>query len=105
MSGVDRDPLNTINPNDIESIEVLKDASAVAIYGASAANGVVLITTKNGRSGKPRVEYRSVLTAQIEKSYPEVLHAKDFREQANFWTKEYYLYRNKMGAMETTPST
>ena len=103
MSGVDRDPLNTINPNDIESIEVLKDASAAAIYGASAANGVVLITTKNGRSGKPRVEYRSVLTAQIEKSYPEVLHAKDFREQANFWTKEYYLYRNKMGVYGDNP--
>lgn len=57
MDGVDRDPLNSINPNDIESIEVLKDASAAAIYGASAANGVVLITTKNGKSGKPKVEY------------------------------------------------
>ena len=44
--GTDRSPLNTINPSDIESIEVLKDASAAAIYGASAANGVVLITTK-----------------------------------------------------------
>ena len=67
-TGVDRDPLNTINPNDIESIEVLKDASAAAIYGASAANGVILITTKNGKSGKPKVEYRSVLTAQVMKS-------------------------------------
>lgn len=96
-TGVDRDPLNTINPNDIESIEVLKDASAAAIYGASAANGVILITTKNGKSGKPKVEYRSVLTAQVRKSYPKVLAAHDFREQTNFWTKEYYLYNNKMG--------
>ncbi|MBR1488009.1 MAG: TonB-dependent receptor [Bacteroidales bacterium] len=96
MSGVDRDPLNTINPNDIESIEVLKDASA-AIYGASAANGVILITTKSGRSGKPKVEWRSVLTAQLPKPYPHVLNAHDFREQANLWTKEYYLYNNKMG--------
>lgn len=97
MDGVDRDPLNTINPNDIESIEVLKDASAAAIYGASAANGVVLITTKNGKSGKPKVEWRSVFTAQVKKKYPEVLKARQFREQTNFWTKEYYLYNNKMG--------
>lgn len=45
-------PLNTINPNDIESIEILKDADATAIYGSRGANGVVLITTKKGRSGK-----------------------------------------------------
>ena len=96
MAGVDRDPLNTINPNDIESIDVLKDASAAAIYGASAANGVVLITTKNGKSGKPKVEYRSAFTAQLMKDYPEVLNARQFREQANFWTKEYYLYNNKI---------
>lgn len=65
-TGVDRDPLNSINPNDIESIEVLKDASAAAIYGASAANGVILITTKNGKSGKPKVDWRSVYTTQIK---------------------------------------
>lgn len=103
MAGVDRDPLNTINPNDIESIEVLKDASAAAIYGASAANGVVLITTKNGKSSKPMVEYRSVLTAQLMKDYPEVLNARQFREQANFWSKEYYLYKNKMGVYGDAP--
>ena len=48
--------LNTLNPNDIESIEVLKDASAGAIYGSRAANGVVLITTKKGKSGDPKFE-------------------------------------------------
>jgi len=47
-------PLDNINPNDIENIEVLKDAAAAAIYGSRAANGVVLITTKKGRSGKPK---------------------------------------------------
>src|SRR5690606_4612058 len=46
-------PLDNINPNDIDSIEVLKDASAAAIYGSRAANGVVLITTKRGKSGQP----------------------------------------------------
>lgn len=102
-TGVDRDPLNSINPNDIESIEVLKDASAAAIYGASAANGVILITTKAGKTGKPNVEYRSVFTAQLKKDYPEVLNAHDFREQANLWSKEYYLYSNKMGVYGTNP--
>lgn len=97
-TGVSRDPLNSINPSDIESIEVLKDASAAAIYGASAANGVILITTKSGKVGKTKVEYRSTFTAQIQKDYPEVLNAHDFREQTNLWTKEYYLYQNKMGA-------
>ena len=53
-------PLNNINPNDIESIEVLKDADATAIYGSRGANGVVLITTKKGRPGKTRVEFNVV---------------------------------------------
>lgn len=48
-------PLDNINPNDIESIEVLKDAAAAAIYGSRAANGVVIITTKHGQSGRPRI--------------------------------------------------
>ncbi|GGF26537.1 SusC/RagA family TonB-linked outer membrane protein [Hymenobacter cavernae] len=48
-------PLDNINPNDIENIEVLKDAAAAAIYGSRAANGVVLITTKRGKSGKPKI--------------------------------------------------
>lgn len=49
--------LNDVNPNDIESMEILKDASAVAIYGTNGANGVILITTKRGASGKPTIRY------------------------------------------------
>ena len=49
--------LNDINPNDIESIEILKDASATAIYGTNGANGVILVTTKHGLEGKPKVHY------------------------------------------------
>lgn len=52
-------PLSMINPHDIESMEILKDASATAIYGSRGANGVVLITTKKGKSGKPRIEFSS----------------------------------------------
>lgn len=51
--------LNDINPNDIESMEILKDASAVAIYGTNGANGVILITTKRGTDGKPTIRYNN----------------------------------------------
>ncbi|MDI1307025.1 MAG: TonB-dependent receptor plug domain-containing protein, partial [bacterium] len=51
--------LNDINPNDIESLEILKDASAVAIYGTRGANGVILITTKKGKSGKPVIKFNT----------------------------------------------
>lgn len=51
-----RNPLNNINPNDIESIEILKDASSAAIYGSRGANGVVIITTKQGKAGKTKVD-------------------------------------------------
>ena len=48
-------PLNFLNPDDIESIEILKDAAAASIYGARAANGVILVTTKRGKTGKPKI--------------------------------------------------
>jgi len=54
-------PMSSINPNDIESIDILKDASATAIYGSRGANGVVLITTKRGKSGKPQVSFSSTV--------------------------------------------
>ncbi len=50
-------PLNSINPNDIESVEILKDAAAAAIYGSRGANGVIIITTKRGKTGRPRFTY------------------------------------------------
>jgi TonB-dependent SusC/RagA subfamily outer membrane receptor len=53
--------LNDINPNDIESMEILKDASAVAIYGTRGANGVILISTKRGKSGKPVIRYNTYI--------------------------------------------
>ena len=55
--------LSTVNPNDIESIEVLKDASSAAIYGARAANGVILVTTKKGQSGRPSFSYNTYVSA------------------------------------------
>ncbi len=73
-------PLNFINPSDIASIDVLKDASATAIYGSRAAYGVVLITTKRGKTGEPRIEFTtSIGTSKIAKRI-EVLSAQQFRE-------------------------
>lgn len=57
--GFSGSPLNNINPNDIESVQVLKDAAAGAIYGSRAANGVVIITTKRGRSGKAKINFNA----------------------------------------------
>ena len=53
--------MNDIDPNDIESISVLKDASSAAIYGSKASNGVILITTKRGKTGAPRILITYVL--------------------------------------------
>lgn len=70
--------LTLINPGDIESISVLKDAAASAIYGARAANGVVLITTKKGKSGAPKIDFNaSAGVQQLSKTY-DVLNTQDF---------------------------
>ena len=72
-------PLALIDPNDIESFSVLKDASASAIYGSRASNGVILITTKKGRTGKPVVDFNTTLSiADIVKKV-DVLSPNDFR--------------------------
>lgn len=73
-----RDALDFLNPNDIASITVLKGASAAAIYGANAANGVVLITTKAG-SGGARVEYTGDVTSSTIERVPQMLDASQFR--------------------------
>lgn len=64
-----------INPNDIESISVLKDASSTAIYGARAAGGVILITTKTGKKGKPQISYNSYVGIQHVTRFPEKVTA------------------------------
>jgi TonB-dependent starch-binding outer membrane protein SusC len=74
-----RDPLNFLNPDDIESITVLKDASAAAIYGANAANGVVLITTKRSRQHGPEVQYSASLSSSSVTRTPSLLSADQFR--------------------------
>ncbi|MGG7661498.1 SusC/RagA family TonB-linked outer membrane protein [Dyadobacter sp. BHUBP1] len=83
-------PLSTINPNDIESVEVLKDASASAIYGARAANGVILITTKRGKNGGTRVTYDGYYGSQKVNKTLDVLNASQFAELENEVFKNNY---------------
>ena len=93
-------PLSTINPLDIESIEVLKDISATAIYGSRGANGVILVTTKKGRQGKATVSYRySAGFDQVSKQ----LDLMTASEWAGF-QKKYYSY-NKGGFSEAEIAT
>ena len=83
-------PLNFINPQDIETIDVLKDASATAIYGSRGANGVILVTTKKGKAGVSKIEFStSVGVSSIARALP-VLSAAEFRKQvvANTGTLE-----------------
>jgi iron complex outermembrane receptor protein len=74
-----RSPLNLLNPSDIASISVLKDASATAIYGSRAANGVVLIETRRGRSGTSQMEYEIYGAAAKAASSLEVLTGAEYR--------------------------
>lgn len=82
--------LASLNASDIASIEVLKDASATAIYGASAANGVILVTTKNPEAGKVRVEYSGYVNFKTPYDLPDMLSPGEFADLANDYGKEYY---------------
>lgn len=75
-------PLDNINPNDIESIEVLKDAAAAAIYGSRASNGVVLITTKKGQSGKPKISVNAYTGFQEASKKLKMLTGEQWIERA-----------------------
>jgi len=84
-----RSPLNvmaTINPNDIESISVLKDASAAAIYGVRASNGVILITTKKGAAGKAKIDLNATTSFQNVANNYKMLNTPDY---VSFWQEAY----------------
>lgn len=76
-------PLSFINPNDIESFTVLKDASAAAIYGTRAANGVILITTRKGSGGKMKINFSTAVSASTITKKVDVLIADEFRSIVN----------------------
>jgi TonB-linked SusC/RagA family outer membrane protein len=76
-------PLSAINPNDIESIEILKDASATAIYGSRGTNGVILITTKRGKKGTSAIDFESYYGVQEASKKLDLLNAQQFGELVN----------------------
>ena len=73
-----KNPLNFLNPNDIESISILKDASATAIYGSRGANGVVIVTTKSGRSRKGEFSYQANISVAEARETYDLLSAENF---------------------------
>jgi len=73
-------PLSTINPQDIVSMEILKDASATAIYGAQGANGVVLITTKRGKAGEAKFTYDGMFAVQRQTKRLDMLNLREYAE-------------------------
>ena len=70
--------LNDINPNDIEMVDVLKDASSASVFGARSANGVILVTTKKGKSGKPQITLNSNFAMNKVGKYNNILNQEEF---------------------------
>ena len=83
IDGVESGTMSSLDPNDIESISVLKDAASAAIYGSKAANGVILITTKRGKSGKPQVSYNGYVSMQNPTSLVDRLDSYEYAHMLN----------------------
>ncbi|MFZ4261151.1 SusC/RagA family TonB-linked outer membrane protein [Sphingobacterium sp. HJSM2_6] len=79
-------PLSYLNPSDIASMDILKDASATAIYGSRGANGVIIISTKKGSTGAPIVQVGASAGISGMRAYPQILDANQFREALNYYT-------------------
>jgi len=97
IDGVPGGDLQTVAPQDIESISVLKDASSAAIYGSRSAGGVILITTKRGSGLKPRISYDGYLAVSTLANKPDLLTANEWRDYARETGKDTSVY-DKYGA-------
>ena len=82
VDGVER-PLNTLDPNEIESLSILKDASSTAVFGVRGANGVIIVTTKRGDAGKPKISASSITGVQVPLSFIHQSSAYDFARYYN----------------------
>ena len=88
------DPLSTINPADIESIDILKDASATAIYGSRGANGVVIITTKSGKEGETSFNYDGSFAVSVANNRIDVISADDYLNYQELRGNDSFLMRD-----------
>ncbi len=84
VDGVER-PLNTVDPNEIESLSILKDAASTAVFGVRGANGVIIVTTKRGDAGKPKISFSSITGAQMPMSYIKQSSGYDFARYYNVY--------------------
>lgn len=91
--------LASINPNDIESFDILKDASSAAIYGNRAANGVILITTKKGVAGRLKVNFTTNMSVSTKMDNLDVMTANEFRNFVNTFASDEY--KSKLGTAKT----
>lgn len=98
-------PLSLVNPNDIESFTVLKDASAAAIYGSRASNGVIIITTKKGSGNKATISYNGSYSVSTNSSTMQVMTPEQFREHINNTFPEGSSARNEANKFIGTANT
>ena len=84
VDGVER-ALNTVDPNEIESLSILKDAASTAVFGVRGANGVIIVTTKRGDAGKPKISVSSITGLQVPMSYIKQSTAYDFARYYNVY--------------------
>ena len=84
VDGVER-PLNTVDPNEIESLSILKDAASTAVFGVRGANGVIIVTTKRGDVGKPKISVSSITGIQVPMSYIRQASSYDFARYYNVY--------------------
>ncbi|MBR5403838.1 MAG: TonB-dependent receptor [Bacteroidales bacterium] len=82
VDGIER-PLNTIDPNEIESLSILKDAASTAVFGVRGANGVIIVTTKRGDAGKPKISVSSITGVQVPLAYATQCSSYDFARYYN----------------------
>ena len=91
VDGVPMDNISSINPSDIQSIEVLKDAASAAIYGSRGSNGVVIVSTKRGKSGKPTVTFDGSFGWQTAEKKLDIMSATEWMEFKMRWIDQNYL--------------
>ncbi len=111
VDGVERQ-MNFLNPNDIATISILKDAATAAIYGVKGANGVILVTTKSGSEGKATISYDGSVSFEYNAVIPEVLNADEYiywhnlartmDNQTPYWTDEVLSKLNDLGVLGET---
>ena len=105
IDGVPQDSMTGINPNDIASIEVLKDAASAAIYGSRGSNGVVIVTTKSGQKGKPKVTYTGTVGLSTLEKKMDVFSATEWMEFAIRYMDDRYLQMYPQGSISDDNAT